>query len=198
MVLSDFHVPYKENSYQGIFRELSLQIKENNISKRGFVFCLCSSNQQTYPVNINDILLTKKGHSWWSSDDTDPNPWFTIDFGLFRVLLEGYAYFTNYVDTIPQWQVWGSLDGNEWIKIHDATPPENLSFANNYFNKQTPLTLIRSIMLKVPNLPSGRRLAIYDFDLFGKLIIPKYLQGTCIHKNNLQFLILELFFFFGS
>ena len=198
MRLNNIYVPFQINTYQGVFRAIANRVQSNNITRDGFAICTCNSNQYLYE-NVNDILLAKKTFTWWSTNVSNSSNWVQIDLGSLRVDIEGYSIHTNYDDVLANWEVWGSPDGKSWSILHNAEyteePPYNKMMFLNY---ETEKMRIRSILVNTTSVRygSGARLAIYDFDVFGKLIVPKCFIQTSIHFHVPRLLYAHIIFLF--
>ena len=194
MRLDKIYVPYQDNTFQGVFRAISNKTREYNISKVGLTSCSCSSNQKEYDVSVSDILIESqfKQFTWWSTAINDTDKWMKIDMGPLRVDIEGYSINTNYDDVLKSWEILGSTDGNSWSIIHSGEY-SSIPLYNKMvtINSRTSSMRIRSIMMRANNISwyNSSRFCIYNFDIFGRLIIPKWFICTHLQVHYLKLAI---------
>ena len=197
MVVHTRYVPYSEDSYFGIFRQLAIDARSSNISKNGFTVLTASSNHEKYPVNVNDIIMDTKTMSWWSTSDvSDPNPYFIIDMGVLRASVEGYAISTDLPDYMPKWTVYGYTEDSEEIILDTKTLSQGPSKTLNTYKLDSPSEKIRYIKMESEGqrFGGGVRFAIYDFDIFGTLFIPSFFNITNNSQRSIIMNILILIF----
>ena len=183
MPLTSIYVPFQNQSLNGVIRTIARKTHSKNVSSDGFVSVTASSVSSGYP---SIIILDNKDNKYWRSI-SDENQYFIIDFGLFRVDIEGYTLYTGNGDYRSEWYIYASEDGENWelIGTEGVTPP-NDECIKSYKTENYRLRFFKMQAGGVAVDPEIHWFAMYSVDIFGKLIVPSSLNF--ISKYNKVFL----------
>ena len=187
MKLKTFNVPFTNGSLNGIIRRISNLTSIENIEEEGLIHLSASSTLSgTRLSNIIGAPVTST-HIYWRTLSDDTNRWLTIDFGSFRVDIEGYTIHTGGGDYHPYWEIQSSIDGNSWTLIHSynlSSSPS--SWITSYLiDHSQRLRYLQMIPYGTQFSGADQRFALYGFDVFGKLLVPSYLQ--CSYSYSVSY-----------
>ena len=184
MPLTTKYVPFGERHIHGIIRTIASDTNSKNVSSDGFVSISASSTEIGYP---SLILLDNPHNAYWHTKPSDEEMWFIIDFGLFRVEIEGYTIYTGNGDYRSQWNISASDDGKNWELIdEEGVEAPNTEWTKSYRTNVTTLRYFKMQAGGEPVDPNSTWLAIYSFDIFGKLIVPSSINYISIHCHHIN------------
>ena len=180
MPLTTRNVPFKNRSIFGVVRNIAKQTKSKNVTEDGFVSITASSTDYTYKPPSHIFMDTDNTY-WRTIDDSDM--WFIIDFGIFRVDVEGYTIYTGDGDYRSEWNISASEDGRNWSIIGQ----ESVTKLDNVWCKsfRTNKTRLRYFKMKAGGVAVSNYsyFAIYRFDVFGKLYVPETLNYISLNTR---------------
>ena len=198
MPLTSIYVPFQNQSLNGVIRTIARKTHSKNVSSDGFVSVTASSVSSGYP---SIIILDNKDNKYWRSI-SDENQYFIIDFGLFRVDIEGYTLYTGNGDYRSEWYIYASEDGENWELIGIEGVTTYSESTRSYKTKNNRLRFFKMQASGVAVKPEYTWFAMGSVDIFGKLIVPSSLNFLSKHNNlfffSISTLVYVLFFMSGS
>ena len=199
MPLTSIYVPFENQSLNGVIRTIARKTNSKNISSDGFVSVTASSISSGYP---SIIILDHDDTEIWRTKPDDENKWFIIDFGLFRVDIEGYTLKVAPGDYRSEWKIYASEDCENWELIGIEGVTTYSESTRSYKTKNNRLRFFKMQASGVAVKPEYTWFAMGSVDIFGKLIVPSSLNFLSKHNNlfffSISTLVYVLFFMSGS
>ncbi|KAH0787150.1 F5/8 type C domain containing protein [Histomonas meleagridis] len=163
-------INFAGSPFKGIFNYLT-EVYQANPQTNGYVSIEASSNQVG---NLADII-NYNSNTYFSSRDF-PNQWIKFTFNFHQVSISGYSYKTHSINGnghTRSWEVSGSNNGNDWIKIHEMTNSTALSDYGAIFTTTFPPTEFYKY-IKITQTGSNtmgyNNFRIASFELFGRVL----------------------------